>query len=48
LFLHVLRPEQEVVIEVPAYPVQLSPAFAQAVEALLGPGGLLVEHGRGA
>ncbi|MBI4611909.1 MAG: DNA polymerase III subunit alpha [Candidatus Rokubacteria bacterium] len=47
LFLHLLLPEQEVVILARELSVDPVPELTTKVEALLGPGSLLVEHARG-
>ncbi len=44
LFLHVVLPEQEVVIRVKELSVEPDPAMAAKVEALLGQGSILVEY----
>ena len=44
LFVHVLLPEHEVVIRVKALSVAPAPEMAAEIEALLGPGSMLVEY----
>jgi DNA polymerase-3 subunit alpha len=44
LFVHVLLPEQEVVLRVKELGVEPAPALVAKVEALLGPGSILVEY----
>jgi DNA-directed DNA polymerase III PolC len=44
LFLHVLLPEQEVVLRVKELGVDPAPGFVTKVEGLLGPGSILVEY----
>jgi DNA polymerase-3 subunit alpha len=44
LFVHVLLAEQEVVLRSRLFNVSGGPAFAAAVEALLGPGAVAVDH----
>jgi hypothetical protein len=44
LFLHVLLPEQEVVLRVKELGVEPAPDLVAKVEGLLGPGSILVEY----
>ena len=44
LFLHVLLPEQEVVLRVKELAVEPAPDLVTKVEGLLGPGSILVEY----
>jgi DNA polymerase-3 subunit alpha len=44
VFVHVLLPDQEVVVRATGVAVSPDPAMAAKVEALLGPGGILVEY----
>jgi hypothetical protein len=44
LFVHVLLPEQEVVLRVKELGVEPAPALVAKVEGLLGPGSILVEY----
>jgi DNA polymerase-3 subunit alpha len=44
VFVHVLLPEQEVVIRVKEFAVEADAAMAADVEALLGPGSILIEY----
>jgi hypothetical protein len=44
LFLHVLLPEQEVVLRVKELGVDPAPGLVTKVEGLLGPGSILVEY----
>ena len=44
LFLHVLLPEQEVVVRVKELGVNPEPDLVSKVEGLLGPGSILVEY----
>jgi hypothetical protein len=44
LFLHVLLPEQEVVLRVKELAVEPAPDLVAKVEGLLGPGSILVEY----
>ena len=44
LFVHVLLPEQEVVVRVKDLSVTAGPALLAKVEALLGQGSILVEY----
>ncbi len=45
LFVHVLLPEQEVVIRSRGLSVSADPALVAKIEALLGPGSILLEYG---
>jgi DNA polymerase III subunit alpha len=44
LFVHVLLPQHEVVLRVRAHAVDAGPEFVRKAEAIVGPGGVVVEH----
>jgi len=44
LFIHLLLPDQEVVIRARGQAVEPGPDFAAKIDALLGPAALVVEH----
>jgi DNA polymerase III subunit alpha len=44
LFVHVLLAEQEVVLRSRAFQVKITPPFVTALEAILGPGTVVVDH----
>jgi hypothetical protein len=46
LFLHLLLPEQEIVVKAGAAPVEASPALTAKLEEILGGGSVLVEYAR--
>jgi hypothetical protein len=46
LFVHVLLAEQEVVLRSRAFQVTVTPPFVTALEAILGPGTVVVDHAR--
>jgi DNA polymerase-3 subunit alpha len=45
LFVHILLPAHEIVVYARECPVEPSPALCERLEALLGPGGVVVERG---